>query len=80
MPFENLRTFLRFHPNASITEVDHANESIHFHEKGREWAMLFDGTDVVGVWDMSPACWAEEAQDQMERTAMKVAVFGGWKA
>ena len=80
MPFENLRTFLRLHPNASITKVDHGSDSIHFHEKGREWVMIFENTDVVGVWDMSPSCWAEEAQDQMERTAMKVAVFGGWKA
>ena len=44
MPFENLRTFLRFHPDASITKVDHANVSIHFHEKGREWVMLFENT------------------------------------
>ena len=80
MPFENLRTFLRLHPSASITKVDHPNDSIFFHEKGREWVMIFENTDVVGVWDMSPSCWAEEAQDRQERTAMKVAVFGGWKA
>ena len=79
MPFENLRTFLRLHPDASITKVDHGSDSIHFHEKGREWAMLFDGTDVVGVWDMSPSCWAEDAQDQMEARSV-AAVFGGWKA
>ena len=80
MPFENLRTFLRTCPDATITKIDHPSESIFFNEKGRQWVMIFESTDVVGVWDMSPACWAEEAQDQQERTAMKVAVFGGWKA
>tara|TARA_R110002072_G_scaffold45720_1_gene127259 strand:+ start:222 stop:464 length:243 start_codon:yes stop_codon:yes gene_type:complete len=80
MPFENLRTFLRLHPDASISKVDHPNDSIFFHEKGREWVMIFENTDVVGVWDMSPSRWAEVAQDQQERAAMKVAVFGGWKA
>ena len=79
MPFENLRTFLRLHPDASITKVDHGSDSIHFHEKGREWVMIFENTDVVGVWDMSPSCWAEDAQDQQEARSV-AAAFGGWKA
>ena len=79
MPFENLRTFLRLHPTASISKVDHPNDSIFFHEKGREWVMIFESTDVVGVWDMTPACWAEDAQDQQESRSV-AAAFGGWKA
>jgi hypothetical protein len=66
MPLENLATFLREHPNAVISKVDHPNDSIFFHEKGREWVMIFDKTDVVGVWDMSPSRWEEQAQDQQE--------------
>ena len=79
MPFENLRTFLRLHPDASISKVDHGSDSIFFHEKGREWVMIFENTDVVGVWDMSPSCWAEAAQDQSEARSV-AAAFGGWKA
>jgi hypothetical protein len=66
MPIENLRTFLARHPNAVISKIDHPSESIFFHEKGREWVMIFDKTDVVGVWDMSPSRWKEQAQDQQE--------------
>ena len=68
MPIENLRTLLRLHPSATITEVDHAGESIFFTEKGRDWVMIFDGKKVEGVWDMSRADdnWDEIAQDQME--------------
>jgi len=78
MPLENLRTFLRKHPNAVISKIDHPSESIFFHEKGREWVMIFDKTDVVGVWDMSPSRWEEQAQDQMERRSVG-ACFGGWR-
>ena len=68
MPIENLRTLLRLHPSATITEVDHAGESIFFHEKGRDWVMIFDGKKVEGVWDMTRADdnWDEIAQDQQE--------------
>jgi hypothetical protein len=68
MPIENLRTLLRLHPSATITEVDHAGESIFFTEKGRDWVMIFDGKKVEGVWDMTRADdnWDEIAQDQME--------------
>ena len=66
MPIENLRTLLARHPDAAITKVDHPSESIFFHEKGSDWVMIFDKTDVVGVWDMSPARWEEQAQDQQE--------------
>jgi hypothetical protein len=69
MPFENLRTFLRLHPDASISKVDHPNDSIFFHEKGREWVMIFDGSTVVGCWDMTSMGgdhWEERAQDQQE--------------
>jgi len=66
MPIENLRTFLARHPDAVISKIDHPSESIFFHEKGREWVMIFDKTDVVGVWDMSPSRWQEQAQDQQE--------------
>jgi hypothetical protein len=79
MPLENLATFLRKHPNAVISKIDHPSESIFFHEKGREWVMIFDKTDVVGVWDMSPSRWEEQAQDQMERRSVG-ACFGGWRA
>jgi hypothetical protein len=79
MPFANLRTFLRLHPDASISKVDHPNDSIFFHEKGREWVMIFESTDVVGVWDMTPDDWAEDAQDQQESRSV-AAAFGGWKA
>ena len=66
MKFECLHTLTTRHPDCTITKVDHPNESIFFEEKGREWVMIFDGTAVVGVWDMSPSCWAEQAQDQQE--------------
>ena len=77
MPFENLRTFLRLHPSATISKVDHPSESIFFHEKGREWVMTFTGTEVDGVWDMTPDDWAEAAQDQQE--ARSVGACFGWR-
>ena len=71
MPLENLRTFLRTCPDATITKIDHASESIFFTEKNRQWVMIFDGEKVDGVWDMTPADdnWDEIAQDQQERRA-----------
>ena len=81
MPLENLRTFLRLHPEATITKVDHASDSIFFTEGYREWVMIFEGTDIIGVWDMTPADdnWDEIVQDQMERRSVG-ACFGGWTA
>ena len=81
MPLENLRTFLRTCPDAVITKIDHASESIFFNEKGRQWVMIFTGTKVDGVWDMTPADdnWDEIVQDQQERRSVG-ACFGGWKA
>ena len=66
MKIDCLNTLLRRHPDCIISKVDHPSESIFFTEKGREWVMIFDGTDVVGVWDMTPSCWTEQAQDQQE--------------
>lgn len=79
MPLENLRTLLRLHPSATITEVDHAGDSIFFTEKGRQWVMIFTGTEVDGVWDMTRAAdnWDEIAQDQQERRAAWS--VGGWR-
>ena len=55
--------------DVTITKVDHATQSIFFKEEGREWVVVFDGTAVVGVWDMT-GCggdhWDEQAQDQQE--------------
>ena len=69
MPFENLATFLRKHPTAKITKIDHKNECIFFTEDNRRWVMVFEGTAVDGVWDMT-GCggnhWEEKAQDQQE--------------
>ena len=80
MPLKNLRTFLRTCPDAYITKIDHASESIFFNEKGRQWVMIFTGTEVDGVWDMTPADnWDEIVQDQQERRSIG-ACFGGWKA
>jgi hypothetical protein len=79
MPFANLRTFLRLHPAASITKVHHASESIFFTEEHRQWVMIFEGTAVMGVWDMTPDDWSEAAQDQMEARSVG-ACFGGWTA
>jgi|TARA_R110002072_G_scaffold64006_2_gene158691 photosystem II stability/assembly factor-like uncharacterized protein len=79
MPFANLRTFLRLHPSATITKVDHPSESIFFTEKGRQWVMIFTGTEVDGAWDMTPDDWSEAAQDQNEARSV-AACFGGWKA
>ena len=79
MPFENLRAFLRLHPTAYITKVDHPSESIFFAEKGCQWVMIFTGTEVEGVWDMTPDDWAEAAQDQNEARSV-AAAFGGWSA
>lgn len=66
MKIDCLNTLLTRHPDAVISKIDHPSESIFFTEKGREWVMIFDGTAVVGVWDMSPSCWTEQAQDQQE--------------
>jgi len=83
MPLENLRTFLRTCPEAVITKIDHASDSIFFTEQNRQWVMIFTGTEVEGVWDMTSADdnWDEIAQDQMERRASWSvgACFGGWK-
>ena len=81
MPFENLRTFLRLEPTGCITKIDHGSESIFFTDKGRQWVMTFTGTEVAGVWDMTPADdnWDEIVQDQQERRSVG-ACFGGWKA
>jgi len=57
--------------------VDHPSESIFFHEKGREWVMTFTGTEVDGVWDMTPDDWAEAAQNQNE--ARSVGACFGWR-
>ena len=69
MSLVNLLTFLRQHPMAYITKIDHASESIFFTEDNRQWVMVFDGTAVDGVWDMT-GCggdhWDERAQDQQE--------------
>ena len=77
MPFENLRTFLRTCPDATITKIDHPSESIFFNEKGRQWVMIFTGTEVDGVWDMTPDDWSEVAQDQNE--ARSVGACFGWR-
>lgn len=69
MPFENLATFLRKHPTAKITKIDHKNECIFFTEDNRRWVMVFEGTAVDGVWDMTSLVrhhWDEQAQDQQE--------------
>ena len=69
MPLENLRTFLARHPDGYITKIDHKNDCIFFTEQNRQWVMVFDGTAVDGVWDMT-GCggdhWDERAQDQQE--------------
>ena len=41
--------------------------------------MIFTGTEVEGVWDMTPADdnWDEIVQDQQERRSVG-ACFGGW--
>ena len=77
MPLENLRTFLRLEPTGSITKIDHASESIFFTDKGRQWVMTFTGTEVDGVWDMTPDDWSEAAQDQNE--ARSVGACFGWR-
>ena len=77
MPFENLRTFLRTCPDATITKIDHGSESIFFTDKGRQWVMIFTGTEVDGVWDMTPDDWSEAAQDQHE--ARSVGACFGWR-
>ena len=77
MPLENLRTFLRTCPDATITKIDHPSESIFFNEKGRQWVMIFDGEKVDGVWDMTPDDWAEAAQNQNE--ARSVGACFGWR-
>ena len=77
MPLENLRTFLRLEPTGRITKIDHASESIFFTDKGRQWVMIFTGTEVDGVWDMTPDDWSEAAQDQNE--ARSVGACFGWR-
>ena len=69
MPIENLRTFSHIHPAAQITKIDHANNSIFFTERNRQWVMVFLGSAVAGVWDMTGVGredWDERAQDQQE--------------
>ena len=68
MPVENLATFLRLHPDAVISKIDHPSESIFFSENGRQQVMIFLGTEVVGVWfhEHTRADWSEIAQDQQE--------------
>ena len=69
MPLENLATFLRLHPSAKITKTDHKNDCIFFVEQNRQWVMVFDGTAVDGVWDLTGVGgdhWDERAQDQQE--------------
>ena len=66
MKFECLHTLMTRHPDCIITKVDHPSQSIFFEEKGREWVMVFDGTTVVGVWEMTPSDWTEQVQDQQE--------------
>ncbi len=71
MKIDCLNTLLRriASGDATITKVDHPTQSIFFKEEGREWVVVFDGTAVVGVWDMT-GCggdhWDEQAQDQQE--------------
>ena len=77
MPCEHLLTFLRPCPDAHITKIDHPSESIFFNEKGRQWVMIFTGTEVDGVWDMTPDAWSEAAQDQNE--ARSVGACFGWR-
>ncbi len=60
MPGENLRTFFHLHPSATITRVASTSNSIFFTEEGHNWVMIFDGTSVVGVWDMTPDDWWED--------------------
>jgi hypothetical protein len=69
MPIENLRTFLARHPDGYITKIDHSTETIFFTEDNRQWVMVFEGTAVDGVWDMTGVGgdhWDERAQDQQE--------------
>ena len=69
MPLENLATLLRKHPTAVISKIDHANNSIFFTERNRQWVMVFLGTAIAGVWDMTGVGgdnWDERAQDQQE--------------
>jgi len=66
MKIDCVITLLRRHPDCLISKIDHPSESIFFTEDNRQWVMVFDGTDVVGVWDMTPSCWTEQAQDQQE--------------
>ena len=69
MPLENLQTFLRLNPDGYITKVDHENDCIFFTEKNRQWVTIFDGTVVVGTWDLTGVGgdhWDERAQDQQE--------------
>ena len=66
---ENLRTFSQIHPGVQITKIDHANNSIFFTERNRQWVMVFLGTAIAGVWDMTGVGgdnWDERAQDQQE--------------
>ena len=66
MKFECLHTLMTRHPDCIITKVDHPSQSIFFKEEGREWVMIFDGTTVVGCWEMTPSDWTEQTQDQQE--------------
>ena len=66
MKIDCLNTLLTRHPNCVITKVDHPSESIFFEDQGRDWVMIFDGSTVVGVWDMTPSCWWERTQDLLD--------------
>jgi len=69
MKFECLHTLMTRHPDCIITKVDHPSQSIFFTEDNRQWVMVFEGTTVVGCWDMTGMGgdhWSEQAQDQQE--------------
>jgi hypothetical protein len=69
MKLECLHALTTRHPDCIITKVDHPNHSIFFKDQGREWVMIFDGSTVVGCWDMTSVGgdhWEERAQDQQE--------------
>ena len=75
--FENLRTFLCLVPAGWLTQNVEGSESIFFTDKGRQWVMIFTGTEVDGVWDMTPDDWSEAAQNQNE--ARSVGACFGWR-
>ena len=69
MKIDCVITLLRRHPDCLISKIDHPSESIFFTEDNRQWVMVFEGTAVDGVWDMTGVGgdhWHEQAQDQQE--------------